>query len=158
MKNPYLAATLIFLLATPAIPAHSLKETGNFFLEEYAKIHEALVSDRTDGVVEAASRIARTAREMAGHAEANEKAIYEALALAASKVQGTSIESLRQATRELSVALDRALRAGKVEGWFLLYCPMAEGYWIQKEQAVRNPYYGKSMLRCGEIVPAVKGS
>lgn len=29
-------------------------------------------------------------------------------------------------------------------------CPMAKARWIQKHGALRNPYYGKSMLDCGE--------
>jgi hypothetical protein len=31
------------------------------------------------------------------------------------------------------------------------YCPMARKYWLQRGTAIRNPYYGKSMLECGRI-------
>jgi len=40
------------------------------------------------------------------------------------------------------------------------FCPMAfdnkGAFWISKEQAVKNPYYGKSMLTCGEIKEVIK--
>jgi hypothetical protein len=31
-------------------------------------------------------------------------------------------------------------------------CPMAKAKWIQKPGSLRNPYYGKSMLDCGEKI------
>ncbi len=35
------------------------------------------------------------------------------------------------------------------------FCPMANGgkgaYWLSKENKVKNPYYGKSMLTCGSV-------
>jgi len=29
---------------------------------------------------------------------------------------------------------------------------MAKGSWLQSGKEIKNPYYGKSMLACGEIV------
>ena len=34
----------------------------------------------------------------------------------------------------------------------IVYCPMARKYWLQKGDAVQNPYYGKQMSDCGRIV------
>jgi hypothetical protein len=31
----------------------------------------------------------------------------------------------------------------------VMYCPMAKASWVQPNGPVENPYYGKSMLRCG---------
>lgn len=31
------------------------------------------------------------------------------------------------------------------------YCPMKESYWISEEVAIKNPYYGASMLNCGTV-------
>ena len=40
------------------------------------------------------------------------------------------------------------------------FCPMARdgkgAYWISKEKAVKNPYYGKSMLTCGKVTETLK--
>ena len=40
------------------------------------------------------------------------------------------------------------------------YCPMANdgkgAYWLSIENAVRNPYYGSKMLKCGEVVETIK--
>jgi len=36
------------------------------------------------------------------------------------------------------------------------YCPMKKMYWLSEEQAIKNPYYGKSMLTCGKITETIK--
>lgn len=36
------------------------------------------------------------------------------------------------------------------------YCPMAKGYWLSDNAAVKNPYYGKSMLTCGKVTETLK--
>ena len=40
------------------------------------------------------------------------------------------------------------------------FCPMANdgkgAYWLSKENAVKNPYYGTKMLKCGEVVETIK--
>lgn len=40
------------------------------------------------------------------------------------------------------------------------YCPMANdnkgAEWISKEKEIQNPYFGESMLRCGDIVQEIK--
>jgi hypothetical protein len=50
--------------------------------------------------------------------------------------------------------LTKALKINS-EPAYLQYCPMANGgkgaYWLSKENKVKNPYYGKSMLTCGSV-------
>jgi hypothetical protein len=36
------------------------------------------------------------------------------------------------------------------------YCPMAKGYWLSDNAAVKNPYYGKMMLTCGKVTETLK--
>jgi hypothetical protein len=36
------------------------------------------------------------------------------------------------------------------------YCPMVKANWLSKEAAVKNPYYGASMLTCGSTVETIK--
>lgn len=31
------------------------------------------------------------------------------------------------------------------------YCPMKKLYWLSNEAAIKNPYYGKTMLTCGKV-------
>ncbi len=52
------------------------------------------------------------------------------------------------------VAADPSLQPGR----FLFQCPMAKGYqrWVQLEEKMANPYMGKRMLECGEVVSVWK--
>jgi hypothetical protein len=34
---------------------------------------------------------------------------------------------------------------------YRLYCPMKKSYWLSKEAAIKNPYYGRQMLTCGNV-------
>jgi hypothetical protein len=36
------------------------------------------------------------------------------------------------------------------------YCPMKKANWLSPEKAIKNPYYGSSMLTCGKIVETIK--
>lgn len=36
------------------------------------------------------------------------------------------------------------------------YCPMKKAYWLSNEAAIKNPYYGKSMLTCGSVKDTIK--
>lgn len=31
------------------------------------------------------------------------------------------------------------------------YCPMKKAYWLSSEKEIKNPYYGASMLACGNV-------
>lgn len=152
---PFALAALAVVALASVAAAHPVAETAPLFLAEYGKIHDALASDRTDGVVAAAAKLESTAREMLGHSDGAEKQLYEGVAAAAGQMKGDDIAALRAPMKELSVAVDGLLRAAGAKGWQLYFCPMADGYWIQTAEGVRNPYYGKSMLKCGDKVPGV---
>ncbi|GMU64190.1 MAG: hypothetical protein AMXMBFR36_04640 [Acidobacteriota bacterium] len=149
-----IVAIFALALAQPAA-AHPVAETAPLVLAEYVKVHDALASDRVDGVAESATKIEAMATEMIGHAGDAEKQLYEGLAAAATKMKAGDLAALRAPMKELSVAVDAFLRAAGTPGWQLYYCPMADGYWIQTAEGVRNPYYGAKMLACGDKVDKV---
>jgi hypothetical protein len=35
------------------------------------------------------------------------------------------------------------------------YCPMKKASWLSSDKAIRNPYYGNSMLTCGSVVETI---
>ncbi|MBX3463002.1 MAG: efflux RND transporter periplasmic adaptor subunit [Planctomycetes bacterium] len=53
------------------------------------------------------------------------------------------------AERLFEVARPRAGQAGA--RLYVQHCPMAEADWLALEPEIRNPYYGSSMLACGEV-------
>lgn len=60
------------------------------------------------------------------------------------------IDDLRNSFKQLSVVYFENGNKKELQKLFRFSCPMAKATWVQKEPEMRNPYYGKSMLECGE--------
>ena len=39
---------------------------------------------------------------------------------------------------------------------YYAYCPMKKSYWLSDAPAIKNPYYGSSMLTCGKVTETIK--
>ena len=156
-KNRIGIATAISLLTVGALAAHGETTTGSELLGLYGRIHAALAADSVAGVGEAAAELA--ARAEAAAKNGAQAAAFEAVAVAASAVSGSDLETLREKHRALSMAMAKLTEAGALAGADLYYCPMADGYWLQEsaDAGARNPYYGKSMPKCGSKVDRVEG-
>jgi Protein of unknown function (DUF2911)/Protein of unknown function (DUF3347) len=72
------------------------------------------------------------------------------------------IDHQREHFITLSTNLTVVVKALKIneEAAYLQFCPMANdgkgAYWLSKENKVKNPYYGKSMLTCGSVKETLK--
>ena len=130
-------------------------------LSAYGVVQETLAADSMDGVTASARAIAAIAEGAGGlGAKAKDAAPFQAVAERAAALAKTGeIETARESFKGLSLAMAKLVETGEITGADLYYCPMANGYWLQKEgQAeLRNPYYGKEMLTCGEKVEKVAG-
>ena len=117
-------------------------------IESYLQIHSQLISDKTDGVKAAATEIAKQAASMGPSGAAIAKA-------AAPVGAAADLKATRQAFGPLSDAVIAAAASDpallKELGLKVAFCPMVNRSWLQKEDKVRNPYYGSAMLECGEI-------
>ena len=76
-----------------------------------------------------------------------------------------TIEAIRAAFSPFSeelLAVVRAFGTGMNEPVYVLKCTMAFGgrgaVWLQKTSATRNPYFGKAMPQCGEVIETVPAS
>ena len=47
-------------------------------------------------------------------------------------------------------AVAKSLKPGN-QAIYMQYCPMKKASWLSSEKQIRNPYYGNSMLTCGEV-------
>ena len=80
--------------------------------------------------------------------------------LAAKLVPGPDLKTARDAFEPFSTALADLVRAQPTEargGLRIFQCPMTPvlgtGRWLQRDAALRNPFYGSEMLECGEELP-----
>jgi len=113
----------------------------------YLEIQGRLAVDKVDGIKPAARAIGEQAARMGAEGAAIVKA-------AKSVEDAADLKTAREAFGPLS---DAVIAAGTAEGWKDLpdlrvaYCPMVKKSWLQKDDAIKNPYYGSGMLTCGEI-------
>lgn len=52
-------------------------------------------------------------------------------------------------------SLVSGFKANEAEA-YLLYCPMKKASWLSESKEVKNPYYGKKMLKCGSVKATLK--
>jgi Cu(I)/Ag(I) efflux system membrane fusion protein len=133
-----LASLLLFVAVDAADLAAPL-------VDGYLQAQRALASDTIDGVAAAAAAIGTAAAALGKDGEQ--------VAAAARKLQASKdIASARATFGELSEAL--VAYADKTKTAFgprvrVAFCPMVNKPWLQEGKAIKNPYYGASMISCG---------
>jgi hypothetical protein len=73
---------------------------------------------------------------------------------AAHAIQGQPLNEARSVFFDLSRPLLVYLQQDHAskECYYRYFCPMAKKGWVQQTKEIRNPYYGSSMLICGEPI------
>ena len=113
----------------------------------YLEIHAQLATDKIDSIKAPATALAARAAGLGNGGAAMAKA-------AKAVADAPDLKAARDAFGALS---DAVVAAAKAEGWKdlgdvkLAFCPMVKRSWLQKEDKIRNPYYGSAMLDCGEF-------
>ena len=82
-----------------------------------------------------------------------------ALVKDAGKISGTQdIKKQREYFANLSTNMATVAKAVKFtdKPVYYVYCPMKKAYWLSNEKAIKNPYYGASMLTCGEVTETIE--
>jgi membrane fusion protein, copper/silver efflux system len=150
-----LAATLL-LVGVSGMAAGEISLPGRL-LGQYFLIQKNLASDSIEGVSATVARIAEISRRAAA-SETHARTHLIALANAAAKLRASDLKSARNGFGELSNSLIAFLQAtqAKTNPPYQFYCPMVKKYWLQPATEVRNPYYGSSMLKCGELVQSFR--
>jgi Cu(I)/Ag(I) efflux system membrane fusion protein len=139
-------------------------------VEKYLSLQETLAADDKDAAVEAAALVTE-ALSTVDMSLLNGKPhdlwmgrsgrMNDALD---SIKQGAGIEAVRTEFEKLSnefIASVEQFGVSKTRVLYRLHCPMAfdnQGAdWLQADKETRNPYFGASMPKCGEIVHVVSG-
>lgn len=77
-------------------------------------------------------------------------------------VKDETCEKKRIHFETVSNAMYNMLKAVELKnaGVYRQYCPMAfndkGAYWLSNETEIKNPYFGKKMLECGEVTDSLK--
>lgn len=134
--STWLSVAALLLTAEVASSAHADDAS---FRERYEAVRVALARDDDDAA-------GRAARAMVSETSGALRGATERLASA------RDLDARRAAFAQLT---ERAIEAGLARGRVVWRCPMAPGRprWIQaRGERADNPYLGRAMSTCGEIV------
>lgn len=131
----YFALGLVLLFSV--FPIRAADEPAAL-LKAYTQVGKALASDDLKAAKDGAEKLAAaTGASHAAHEQAANVAQSESLAQARERFKALSQTAIAWAE--------------KTDGFHVMTCPMAKADWVQEDPQVANPYYGKTMLRCGGL-------
>jgi hypothetical protein len=147
MKHPGMFLLILALLLT-AGPAFSAPAPSGFdaVLGHYETVRKILIADTVAGISEHAAAIGKLAK--GAPADLAPKIAEAATRLAAAK----DLKVARDAFYELSKPMVRWREVAGSKKHVVAYCSMTKRSWLQPKGEIGNPYYGKSMAKCGEVV------
>lgn len=126
----------------------------NIVFENYLDLNKALVSSDNKAAKENAKKL------LASLTAFNAK---KSLINLASKISNESdIEVQRRYSLQLNTLMIELTKTQKLKSGaaYVAFCPMADnnngGYWLTDENAIKNPYFGSKMLKCGKIKETIK--
>jgi Cu(I)/Ag(I) efflux system membrane fusion protein len=130
-------------------------------LTPYLKIENDLSQDKDATVTSTAKALRATLAKLVNSAISTNQlswaTLLEEMAKSAGSLEtGAGLKEKRAAFSSLSQSLVLAIQTiGAPQAVNLVTCPMAfgglGGSWLQTKGDVKNPYFGASMLRCGNI-------
>ena len=154
MKKIFLIATLFASALVQHSGAQENTNQSQLFklLSSYYNIKDALVGGNSNKAAENAEQFVKTLNGI------DEKIISEgnrnALLKDAGNISETKdINRQREHFANFSsnmVTLAKAIKLSD-QPIYEAYCPMKKASWLTSEKAIKNPYYGNSMLTCGKI-------
>lgn len=136
------AWSLIALFVVPNARATDMKYPKT--MEQYEMVRAGLASDELAAAKNGATNLVTAIEEeFAG----SKPMIDASQKLAASE----SLDDARAAFQVISKELVKLVQGQP--GFFVVNCPMMkDGIWVQTTEKIGNPYMGKAMPECGEIV------
>lgn len=123
----------------------------------YYSIKDALASDNPNQASLAAAEFVKTAN-IADYKVISEGNVH-ALVKDAGRISDTKdINKQRTLFSNFSSNMSAVVKAMKLtdKPVYQQYCPMKKAYWLSSEKAIKNPYYGSSMLTCGKVTETYK--
>jgi len=134
------------LLASPVFSSPAPATKFDAVLGHYEAVRQALLADSMAGIPPHAAAIAKLGKDAPAD-------LVPLITTAASKLGAAKdLKTAREAFAELSKPLVRWREAVGGKGTIVAFCSMTKKSWLQPKGEIGNPYYGKSMSRCGEVV------
>ena len=123
-----------------------MNNNGNDVRKSYENVSTALANDDLSAAKSAAADLSEKAKA------ANNPTIQEH---ASELAKSDSLEKAREHFKAMSGAI--ATLAKGDDQFHMMHCPIADANWAQSGDKVMNPYTGKKMQQCGEMMKGMKG-
>lgn len=163
MKKSVFTVYFLLVVLVQAF-AQSADKTSTFkdVLNSYLQLKNALAEDN-DKIAAAAGKTLSIAVLNFNKSTLNEDQIklFNSLEVDMNKHAthiGNNIGNIRHQREHFSTLSTEIYQLAKVLGIqkqvYYSFCPMYNekgGYWVSEMKTIQNPYFGKSMLNCGEI-------
>ena len=133
-------------------------------LTEYLKLKNALVADKSKEAAEAGNSLKAALDKMGGDlmTASGQKAFADLggdTKIHAEHIgsAGGNIKQQREYFQKLSKNIYDLVKAfGATQTLYKDYCPMVKAIWLSEIKPIKNPYYGKSMLTCGNVQETIQ--
>jgi membrane fusion protein, copper/silver efflux system len=137
-------------------------------LNKYLELKDALVSDNSALAGEKSKALEKSLNNLnLNSLNQEEKRIWDSfqkeMAAAVKRISGAdNIEAQREYFIELSTTTIGLVKTFQLtgDGLYVQRCPMANSdrgaNWLSRTNEIRNPYFGSSMLTCGEVIETIK--
>ncbi|MHA4812536.1 DUF3347 domain-containing protein [Flavitalea flava] len=166
MKKILLAVTFITFGFTHQIFAQDKPPSSPLspILDSYYGVKDALTADNGTDAATRSGELLKTingvdmkslpAKDHAIFMSLQTKLAFDARHISESK----DINHQREHFAALSTNMFALAKGAKLSATpiYKEYCPMKKASWLSKEEEIKNPYYGSSMLTCGKVTETVK--
>jgi hypothetical protein len=135
-------------------------QTG-IIVNEYLELKDALVADNSEGAAKAGESLVTAFEnfDMSGYEAAEQQELAEIIENAkehADHISYSEMDHQREHFELMSIDMVDMLEiTGSPETLYQQFCPMYNknkgGIWLSASEEIRNPYFGQSMLTCGEV-------
>ena len=151
-----MTALLAAIFVQPGFAQQNNDQSTTLLLSYYG-IKDALVTDNAKSAAAKATEFIKVLNS--GEVKTIDAAKQKVLTEDAGKIAASNdLKSQRDYFAVFSTHMIALAKTSKLsaEPVYELYCPMKKSSWLSSKQAVKNPYYGSSMLTCGKITETIK--
>ncbi|MGI0106405.1 DUF3347 domain-containing protein [Salinimicrobium sp. WS361] len=135
-------------------------QTG-IIINDYLELKDALVADNSEGAAQAGESLVTAFEnfDRSGYEAAEQQELTEIIESAkehADHISYSDMAHQREHFELMSIDMvDMLAITGSPETLYQQFCPMYNdnkgGIWLSTSEEIRNPYFGQSMLSCGEV-------
>lgn len=159
MKKILLIAVVFLTAFANSLQAQDAADNNRLaqMLQSYYNVKDALVAGNNKNASESATAFIKNLNGIS-YKLISEGNVNTLLKDAGTIADAKSIDKQRAAFANFSTNMADVAKALKLSDQpvYIQYCPMKKASWLSSEQAIKNPYYGSSMLTCGKVTDTIQ--